>query len=138
MAEEVSTEPRLMRLVRRLKAGTVTSDKGGGGSLAAGGVFAVLASVCCLGPLVLLLLGVGGAWVANLTALKPFQPWFQGAALVALFFAYRHIFRPAAACDTGKECATPATRRLYQVMFWLIAALVALGIGFPYLAPLFY
>ena len=138
MAEKVSTEPRLMRLARSLKARAMARDKSGGGPLAAGGVFAVLASVCCLGPLVLLFLGVGGAWVSNLTVLTPFQPWFQGAALVALFFAYRRIFRPAVACDTGEVCAAPATTRLYRIIFWIVAALVVLGVGFPYMAPLFY
>ena len=32
---------------------------------------AIIASVCCIGPLVLLLLGVGGAWAGSLTALEP-------------------------------------------------------------------
>lgn len=41
------------------------------GSLAAAAVAAILASACCLGPLVLLTLGLGGAWVSNLTGLEP-------------------------------------------------------------------
>ncbi len=33
-----------------------------------GGVFAAVgASVCCLGPLLLLLLGISGSWIGNLT-----------------------------------------------------------------------
>ena len=39
----------------------------GRGALAAGDLAAILASACCLGPLVLLSLGIGGAWIA---------PWF--------------------------------------------------------------
>lgn len=138
MTEEARTEPGLVRLVRRLKGEALAGEKSGGGALAAGGVSALLASVCCLGPLVLVLLGVGGAWVSNLTVLAPFQPWFQGAALVALFFAYRRIFRPAAACETGEVCAAPTTCRAYRIIFWLVAALVVLGFAFPYMAPLFY
>ena len=41
------------------------------GSLVAGVLAAIGASVCCVGPLVLLTLGIGGAWIANLTALEP-------------------------------------------------------------------
>ena len=41
----------------------------GRGALLAGGLAAILASTCCLGPLVLLMLGVSGAWIVNLTAL---------------------------------------------------------------------
>ncbi|HZP94628.1 MAG TPA: mercuric ion transporter MerT [Burkholderiales bacterium] len=113
-------------------------DRIGTGTLAAGGLAAVLASACCLGPLVLVSLGLGGAWMSNLTALEPFRPWFLGAALVALALAYRRIFRPAAACKPGEACAVPATRRAYKIVFWVVSALAGVGLGFPYVAPFFY
>ena len=69
----------------------------GRGALYMGGFAAILASTCCLGPLVLLMLGVSGAWIGNLTAFEPYRPLFVVAAVVALFFAYRRIFRPAVA-----------------------------------------
>ena len=108
------------------------------GVLAAGGIAAILASACCLGPLVLVSLGLGGAWIGNLTALEPFRPVFVGAALVALFFAYRRIFRPAADCKPGEVCARPQAKRAYKVMFGVVAILVAVALAFPYIAPRFY
>ena len=57
-------------------------------SLALGGLAAILASTCCLGPLVLVLLGVSGAWIGNLTRLELYRPFFLGAALIALFCLY--------------------------------------------------
>lgn len=117
---------------------TVPQDRIGTGILAAGGLAAVLASTCCLGPLVLVSLGLGGAWVSNLTALEPFRPWFLGAALIALFLAGRRIFRPAVACKPGEVCAVTAIRRAYKIVFWVVAALVVIGLGFPYIAPFFY
>ena len=42
------------------------------GSLVAGVLAGIGASVCCVGPLVLLALGIGGAWIGNLTALEPY------------------------------------------------------------------
>lgn len=116
----------------------IPRDRIGAGSLAAGGVAAVLASTCCLGPLVLVSLGLGGAWVANLTLLEPYRPWFLGVAIVALLFAYRRIFRPATDCKPGEICAAPSTRRAYKITFWVVLALVGIGFVFPYLAPLFY
>ena len=106
--------------------------------LAAGGIAAILASVCCLGPLILVSLGLGGAWIGNLTALEPFRPVFVGAALVALFFAYRRIFRPAAECKPGEICARPQTKAAYKLMFGVVAALVVVALAFPYIAPRFY
>lgn len=116
----------------------MSQDNIGAGSLAAGGFTAFLASACCAGPLVLLSLGLSGAWVSNLTLLEPYQPWFLGAAILALFFACRRIYRPAAACKPGEVCAVPATRRAYKITFWVVVALVGVGLGFPLIAPLFY
>lgn len=107
------------------------------GTLAVGGVTALLASACCLGPLVLISLGLGGAWLANLSALEPYRLWFLGAAVVALVFAWRRIFRPAS-CNPRDLCAQSVARRGYKFAFFAVAALVAIGIGFPYLAPFFY
>ena len=103
--------------------------KDGKGSLVAGGVAAILASACCVGPLVLLSVGISGAWIANLTALEPYRPMFIGL---------RRIFRPSADCKPGEVCAVPKVRVAYKLAFWLIAALALLGLVFPYMAPLFY
>ena len=114
------------------------SSQDGRGALLAGGVAALLASTCCLGPLVLLSLGFSGAWIGNLTALEPYRPLFIAAALVALFFASRRIWRPAVACAPGEVCTVPATNRAYRLLFGFVALLVLVALAFPYLAPLFY
>jgi len=107
-------------------------------ALFAGGVTAILASACCLGPLVLVMLGFSGAWIGNLTALEPYRPIFLGAALVAMYFAYRGIFKPAQQCAPGEVCAIPQVRTTYKLIFWVVAALVLIAFGFPYILPLFY
>jgi mercuric ion transport protein len=48
------------------------------GLAAAGGLLGALAaSSCCIVPLALFTLGVGGAWIGNLAALEPYQPYFR-------------------------------------------------------------
>jgi mercuric ion transport protein len=106
--------------------------------LVAGGLAAILASTCCLGPLVLIALGFSGAWIGNLTVLEPYRPLFIGAALVALFFAWRRIFCPAQVCTPGEVCVIPQVRTTYKLLFWLVAALVLVALGFPCILPLFY
>lgn len=108
------------------------------GTLSAGGLAAILASTCCLGPLVLLALGISGPWIAKLTALEPYRPLFIGVALVALFFSYRQIFRPAAACRPGEVCAMPVVRTTYKALFGLAVMLLLIAIVYPFVAPLFY
>ena len=108
------------------------------GALVVGGLSAILASTCCLGPLVLITLGFSGAWIANLTVLEPYRPIFIGAALIALFLAGRLIWRPATACAPGTVCAMPQVKTSYKRLFWIVAVLVLVTLVFPYVMPLFY
>ena len=78
-------------------------EKAGGLPLIGGVIAAVAASLCCVGPLVLVMLGVGGAWVANLAVLEPFRPGFLGAAVIALFFAWKKIYRTPAARRPARQ-----------------------------------
>lgn len=110
----------------------------GRGALAAGVLAALLASACCLGPLVLVTLGVGGAWISNLRVLEPYRPLFIAAALVALSVAGRRIFRPTPACKPGEVCAAPQVRATYKILFYVVAALVLAALAFPYVVRLFY
>ena len=114
------------------------SDKEGLRSLLAGGVAALLASTCCLGPLVLITLGFSGAWISKLTALEPYQPVFIGTALVALLFAGKRIWRPVAQCAPGELCALPRVRRGYQIFFVGVCVLLLTVLIFPLIAPWFY
>lgn len=112
--------------------------RSGRGALLTGGLAAILASTCCLGPLVLITLGVSGAWISNLTLLEPYRPIFIGAAVVALFFAYRRIWQAPAACEPGQVCARPEAKRSYKTLFGIVVGLVIVALGFPLVAPWFY
>lgn len=110
----------------------------GRGALFVGGLAAILASTCCLGPLVLLMLGFSGAWIGNLTVLEPYRPLFVIAAIGALLLAYRQIFRQAVACKPGEVCAVPQVRTTYKALFGLVVVLTLIAVSFPFVAPLFY
>ncbi|HEY9459798.1 MAG TPA: mercuric ion transporter MerT [Paralcaligenes sp.] len=116
----------------------MSEPKNGRGALFTGGLAAILASTCCLGPLVLVALGFSGAWIGNLTVLEPYRPIFIGAALVAMFFAWRRIFRPVQACKPGQACALRRYRSPYKLVFWIVVMLILIAIGFPYVVPFFY
>jgi mercuric ion transport protein len=70
--------------------------------------------------------------------LEPYRLWFIGAALIALFFAGRRIFRPGDGCEPGEVCALPTTRRAYKVLFGIVTGLVVIALAYPYVAPFFY
>ena len=113
-------------------------EQTGSGALFVGGLAAILASTCCLGPLVLVALGLSGAWIGNLTRLEPYRPFFIAGAVIALFFAGRRIFRPAQTCNPGEVCAIPRTRRIYKVLFVTVSILVLIALVFPYVVKFFY
>ena len=69
-----------------------------------GALAAITASLCCVVPLVLLTLGVGGAWVASLSVFEPLRPIFIAIALVMLILAWRKLYLPAC-CTADKVCA---------------------------------
>lgn len=107
----------------------------------AGGLLAgVGATLCCTAPLVLLSLGLTGAWMGYLTGLEPYSWLFLLAAAASLGYAYYRIFiRPKRiACDADDWCARPTVRRGYRIAFWLVTVLVALAAASPYLIALFY
>jgi len=108
------------------------------GTLAAGGIAAILASACCLGPLILVSIGLSGAWIGNLTKLEPYRPFFLLIAIVTMGFAYRHIYRAESECKPGEVCALPETKRAYKAIFWVVTVLIVIALGFPFVVPYFY
>jgi mercuric ion transport protein len=109
------------------------------GALSVGGILAALgASSCCVVPFALFSLGVSGAWIADITALEPYQPVFVAVALACLGGGFALTRRKErAACAEGTYCARPASDRIARIGLWTAAVLVVVAVGFPRLAPLF-
>jgi mercuric ion transport protein len=109
-------------------------------ALTLAGLAALLASGCCVAPLVLALAGVSGAWIGQLRRIEPFSPWLMGLAFLALAVAgWRLYRRPAAgaACaldDDACRRANAAGRR----WFWFVVVLALVPVAVPLAAPLFY
>ena len=98
----------------------------------------LIASTCCVIPLVLVLLGITGAWMVNLTSLNIATPVFVGIALGALAWAGYLLFRPAAACSFPEGAACDTNRRIMRRIYLASAAFIALLLLFPLAAPYFY
>ena len=103
-----------------------------------GALAALAASACCLGPLVLVSLGIGGAWILNLTRLEPLRPVFITLALLCMALAYWKIYQaPAAAnCAPGSACALPQTNAGNRILFWGVSVLVVIALAYPYFVTL--
>jgi mercuric ion transport protein len=109
------------------------------GLAAAGGILAALgAAACCVVPFALFMLGIGGAWISNLTALHPYQPIFGAATVGFLGYGFHLVYRkPKVACAEGSYCAKPNSHRIAKIGLWAATVMVIVAFGFPKLAPLF-
>ncbi len=117
-----------------------TTSQGQERLLAAGGIVgAIIAASCCVVPLVLVTLGVSGAWISSLTALEPYKPYFLTVTAILLGAGFWHVyFNPKRACADGSYCARPRSGRITQTALWLATALALLAATVDYWAPLFY
>ena len=107
---------------------------------AAGGVIgAVLASTCCIVPLVLITLGASGAWIGKLTALKDYQSFFVVLTLSFLAAGFWQVYwKSDKSCDDDAICATPKSEMIVKSALWVATILVALSLTVDHWAPIFY
>src|SRR5215469_11785196 len=119
-------------------AGPKESARSGNGFLIGGIISAVGASICCVGPLVLLTLGISGAWIGSLTALEPYRPVFIGLTLLFLAAAFHRLYLARQVCAPGSACTDPRTLKRRRVLFWIVTILELGLISAPWFAPLFY
>ncbi len=99
-------------------------------------IAAMAASVCCVGPLILLALGVGGAWVSYLTALEPLRPYLMGGSFLLLLYAFYRIYRKPRAqkCADGRYCANPKSDKINKISLWIVTVFIIALFATPYIA----
>jgi len=117
----------MMNTSKSIKTWTAASTAGAVAS-------AFLASLCCLGPLLFAVLGIGGAGIV--VKFEPYRPYFTVLTLGLLGAGFYFTYRPLQTATNGAECACehPRSNKLGKVMLWVAAALVVGFLGFPYFA----
>ena len=90
-------------------------------------VAATVASACCIGPVVLVLLGAG-TFGASLASLERYRPIFLTITSVFLGSAFYVAYRPAKDCGVSE----PSSRRRVRLVAWIAAIVVAVLVAFPY------
>jgi len=88
-----------------------------------GAASALLASSCCVLPLSLGAVGLGGAWLSAFSFLGPFQFIFQIAAIAALAAGFWLVY--------GRGGPAPSNR-LTRVLLWIGAVTLALVLTVPW------
>lgn len=101
---------------------------------AAGSVVSgILASACCIGPLVFAFMGVSGAAFAH--RFEPLRPYLLVLTYALLGGAFYFTYRPqSTSCEPGGVCEMPRTNRVGRAMLWIAAMIVLLATTFPWYA----
>ena len=90
---------------------------------------AIAASLCCIGPAVLVLLGTGGAlFVAKLA---PYRPYLLSAGMLLLAVGFTLAYRPGGTCRNG-TCSRGASR-FVRWSLWGSTLVMAAAFALPYL-----
>ena len=117
---------------------TADSDRKKGVAVTGSVLGAVLLSSCCIAPLVLITLGVSGAWIGQLTALKVYQPIFLLFTTGFLGYGFWRVFGKSNKRCADESCATPRSDRVLKVVLWAATGLVLLAMTTDFWAPFFY
>jgi len=98
---------------------------------------AIAASICCLGPLILVGLGFSGAWIGNLSAFERYRPLFMLIAFGFLAFAFYKVYsKPKTdCCETDRYCANPKADKINKIVLWIVTVLVIGIVFYPVLFP---
>ena len=89
----------------------------GGGVLAAIG-----ASLCCIGPLLFVALGIGAFGAASV--FESARPYLLGAAVLALTFGFYRTYFRRESCAPGEVCATKPINRSSRAALWVASVAV--------------
>lgn len=97
-------------------------------------VAAFLASLCCIGPLLFVLLGVSAFGAA--AYFEAARPYLMAGAVLLLAVAFYWVYfrRGEAACAPGEACATRAVSRASRAGLWVASLAVLAFAALPYFA----
>ncbi len=70
--------------------------------LGTGAILAAIgASACCVLPLLLLSLGIGGAWISTLTSMATVRPFLFALTLLLIWMAFMKLYLSEENCEEG-------------------------------------
>ncbi len=98
---------------------------------------AIGASACCVGPLLLISLGIGGAWMSTLTSMSAIRPLFLVLTLIFIGLGFRKLYSIPESCETDQTCASSEVQQKQRLIFWIGSGLILLLLAFPWYFPFF-
>ena len=95
---------------------------------------AFVASLCCIGPVLAVVLGIGGLGAA--AGMEAYRPYFLGVTFLFLGAAFYLTYGRKQKCEEGDVCPTNERAQRYMVLLWIATAVALVLVAAPYLLPL--
>lgn len=95
-------------------------------------VTAIVASLCCIGPAVLAIIGAGS--LGTFAAFEKYRPYFIGITAILLGVAFYLTYRKREVKCEGGSCKIESTGKWNKMGVWGATIIAALAIAYPYLA----
>ena len=100
-------------------------------STVGGIITAIIASLCCIGPVLVALIGIGS--VGAFAFFENYRPYLIGATILLLGVAFYLVYRKREVkCEDG-SCKIQGAGKWNKVGVWSATFLAAVAIAFPYL-----
>ena len=123
-------EPRPMRNDMAAPLGDHSGKRNLAASIAAV-VAALLASLCCIGPVLFMTLGVGAGFATRFEPLRPIFTVLTIALLAVGFYSVYGRQRARASCDIDGTCTVPRSRKRDKILLWFAALVALIVLTFP-------
>ncbi|MFQ5640387.1 MAG: mercuric transporter MerT family protein [bacterium] len=95
---------------------------------------ALLASLCCIGPVVFALIGAGSLGFAAM--FEPYRPYLLALTVLFLGAAFYFTYRKREVkCEDG-TCRTETAGKWNKLLLWIAATVVAIFMFFPQILTL--
>ncbi|WP_289038535.1 mercuric transport protein MerTP [uncultured Zobellia sp.] len=105
--------------------------------IGAGILTAITASLCCITPVLALIVGTSGI-ASTFSWIEPFRPYLIGLTILVLCFAWYQMLKPKKEIDC--ECETDEKPKFTQSKTFLgiVTLFAILMLAFPYYSGIFY
>lgn len=96
-----------------------------------GGVItAIVASLCCIGPVVVALIGVGS--IGAFSVFEAYRPYLIGLTVAILGLAFYLTYRKREVKCEDDTCKVESAGKWNKVAVWFVTFIAAVAIAFPY------
>ena len=102
------------------------------GTMIAAILTAIVGSLCCIGPLVLITLGLGSAWIGALGKFHAIHPYAAIITAGFMGFAFWQLYIQSRRCKEKAACRISKSLKIQRILFWVILVLAALLLTFSY------